>query len=951
MALTPPSWILPSTAKYLENLDGADGNKVTVLKRGKDDAQNKKLWEEIVDKIDASGKQIGVFAKDEAQGKVAEEWKAVYNEVKTKRGFSEVDVGPAMGVLWGPKDDEELNSVKTAAKMTSKVMGNYFVDQIFDILDSGKKISHEKLAGRIEAVLDDEKFWGKVKGLQDADMSLADWAFTPIIQSGGEYDLRPSAVSTNKRLEGGDAGSVVVASLGMKYKSYNAHIGRTWLVDPHRNQEKVFTFLCELQAELVEKHLLPGKTGKEVYQAAREIVSERKPDLADHFVKNAGFAIGLEFRDSAYLLSNKCNLEIQQGMTFSLSLGFSGLDDPNKKGQQYAVLLIDTIRVNDGPGTFLTERVKNASEQFFYPEKGSEDEAPREPSPKKNVTAGGKVLRNKNQGQMDVNVANKIKSHQQELATQKQEEGLRKYAGEEGGDGGDKGKTFKKFESYKRPDLVPPKAAELRVMLDVRNSTILLPIYGFAVPFHINTLKNLSKSEEGAYTYLRFNFISPGQIAGKKDDTPFEDPDATFVRSLTFRSTDTYHFAELYKEITELKKQAAKREAEKKEMSDVVEQDKLILSKGRPPALREVFPRPALEGKRMPGDLEIHQNGLRFNSPLRDQKIDVLFNNVKHLFFQPCDKELIVVIHFHLKAPIIIGKKKTRDIQFYREASDVQFDETGNRKRKYRTGDEDELELEQEERRRRAQLNKEFKKFAEAIAEASDDLTVDTPYRELGFDGVPFRTNVWLAPTNDCLVHLTDSPFTIVTLADVEIAHLERVQYGLKNFDLVFVFKDFTKPPLHINSIPTQSLDNVKEWLDSVDIVVSEGPVNLQWNQILRTIQDDPYDFFVNGGWSFLRSDDDGSDSEDDSEEGSAYEESDAFAESSSESEEDDEDSDFDEEDDSDASGSDAGLDSDESEGMDWDEAEKRAAKSDRKKGYDSDDGGKAKSSSSKKKR
>lgn len=33
-------------------------------------------------------------------------------------------------------------------------------------------------------------------------------------------------------------------------------------------------------------------------------------------------------------------------------------------------------------------------------------------------------------------------------------------------------------------------------------------------------------------------------------------------------------------------------------------------------------------------------------------------------------------------------------------------------------GDEDELESEQEERRRRANLNKEFKTFAEKIAEA-----------------------------------------------------------------------------------------------------------------------------------------------------------------------------------------------------------------------------------------
>jgi nucleosome binding factor SPN SPT16 subunit len=48
----------------------------------------------------------------------------------------------------------------------------------------------------------------------------------------------------------------------------------------------------------------------------------------------------------------------------------------------------------------------------------------------------------------------------------------------------------------------------------------------------------------------------------------------------------------------------------------------------------------------------------------------------------------------------------------------MQFDETGNRKRKYRYGDEDEIELEQQERRRRAQLNKEFKAYAEKLVEA-----------------------------------------------------------------------------------------------------------------------------------------------------------------------------------------------------------------------------------------
>ena len=273
----------------------------------------------------------------------------------------------------------------------------------------------------------------------------------------------------------------------------------------------------------------------------------------------------------------------------------------------------------------------------------------------------------------------------------------------------------------------------------------------------------------------------------------------------------------------------------------------------------------------------------------------------------------------------MVGKRKYYDIQFYREASDVQFDETNNRKRKYRYGDEDELEAEQEERRRRAALNKEFRAFSEKITEASDGkLEVDIPFRELGFQGVPFRTNVLLQPTTDCLVHLTDPPFLVVTLAEVEIAHLERVQFGLKNFDLVFVFSDFQKAPLHINTIPTTQLDNVKEWLDSVDIAFTEGPVNLAWPAIMKTINDDPSEFFLSGGWEFLQAESDNEDGSGSDDSASEFEvESDAFEEESDESS-------F--SDDVDASADSGSEDEEIESGEDWDALEEKAAKADAKR-------------------
>ena len=42
-------------------------------------------------------------------------------------------------------------------------------------------------------------------------------------------------------------------------------------------------------------------------------------------------------------------------------------------------------------------------------------------------------------------------------------------------------------------------------------------------------------------------------------------------------------------------------------------------------------------------------------------------------------------------------------------------------------------------------------------------------------------------------VNLTTWPPFVTTLEDVELVHFERVQLSLKNFDMVFIFKDYSK--------------------------------------------------------------------------------------------------------------------------------------------------------------
>ena len=63
----------------------------------------------------------------------------------------------------------------------------------------------------------------------------------------------------------------------------------------------------------------------------------------------------------------------------------------------------------------------------------------------------------------------------------------------------------------------------------------------------------------------------------------------------------------------------------------------------------------------------------------------------------------------------------------------------------------------------------------------------------------------------------------VITLEDVQLVHFERVQFHLKNFDMCFIFKDYSKKVMMVASIPMTMLDHVKEWLNSVDIKYTEG--------------------------------------------------------------------------------------------------------------------------------
>ena len=159
-----------------------------------------------------------------------------------------------------------------------------------------------------------------------------------------------------------------------------------------------------------------------------------------------------------------------------------------------------------------------------------------------------------------------------------------------------------------------------------------------------------------------------------------------------------------------------------------------------------------------------------------------------------------MLLHFHLRDPIMIGKKKTKDVQFCSQVGEDNIKLSDVRRSAYYP---DELEEEQRERDRRNKKNKEYKKFAMTIQENSektaDPIEVDIPYKDLCFTGRASvkgasRGESFFMPTKDCLVDLADQPFFLLDTNELEIVYFERVSHNLKYFDMVFVCKDYGTP-------------------------------------------------------------------------------------------------------------------------------------------------------------
>ena len=102
---------------------------------------------------------MGVLTKDKQTGDFYNEFTKHQDASKS---WEEVDIAAPLATNLSTKDEDELKTITAAAKCSALLMGQYFVDQMTEILDEDRKVTHADLSRKVDDALynpKDRKIW------------------------------------------------------------------------------------------------------------------------------------------------------------------------------------------------------------------------------------------------------------------------------------------------------------------------------------------------------------------------------------------------------------------------------------------------------------------------------------------------------------------------------------------------------------------------------------------------------------------------------------------------------------------------------------------------------------------------------------------------------------------------------------------------------------------------
>ncbi|CCW59526.1 unnamed protein product [Phytomonas sp. EM1] len=829
-----------------------------------------------------------------------------------------VEAAPFIGELLFRKDDAALGSVEKAAGLCTAIFRRFVRPLIEEQISS----TQPKTLGQLrEEVCEKLEKPNTVQGLESLNVSefVMAAALTPFVSRKGTYQssIQVDAQQLQDLGQSAFSGDVVVVRYGTKCNSHIAFFGRTMMVeskapaDARASYEFVFNVSEKIIASLV-----PGVKLKEVYESVKEYAISLNDTLARYLNKSFGFSTGLLVLEVRGTISEKGTATVRNGMCFVVRVILDQV--PDRNGGFYGMELADTVIIRDGVAELKTKAARKPSEILYEIEETAEETGEQAT---RNLS---KITR---QGMNDTAIVPREAQREDELKKL-----LLELHAEFIAAGGKKGAqtsteelrvyeigrlSFGELHPFSATDRVPPAEAKGNIYIQTDKKIAWLPLFGNLTPFHVCTISKVDVRMEGDryIMVITFHTLQEANVGYKLNRTK------VFLKELNYASSSDI-FTEVKLQIQAVQQRIKNEDAARKRNATTAVTGKLVI--GKILGLPQVKLRPPInigrQNKGCVGNLELHQNGLRF-SHLGGTPIDVTFDNIKHVIFQPSIQEICVIYHITLNKPIEVGRKNATELQFVAEVMESSEAATGTRR-----SHQEEIEAELRDENRARETNKQFITFARAV-EGQSKIKTQLPISKFFFDGVHTRSMVKFRGSNEVLWAISDWPAFTQAVSEVEVVSFERVIPGGSTFDMTLVMKDYSKPVTTINSIPRQFLDILKDWCLSARLYYMETTVNPNWKVTLKDIRDDSeWDPWLPGaGWSVLNDEADEEDEETDSD-STYYEEEDEESDDSDESswlEDEESDVPTEDEDSSDAS---------------WDELEQKAEEHDRKRHYSDND-------------
>eukprot|EP01079_Euglenida_sp_SAG-EU17-18_P004212 gene4212-765_t len=599
-------------------------------------------------------------------------------------------------------------------------------------------------------------------------------AFPPVVCGGAAFTVDNSLDFSSQQPSdrGVNEDPTTLCVLGVKHKDVTAVVARTYIVEPPPLLTAAYKALY-IAHEAASKKLVSGTTVSEVYAAfkeAMEKVSTEKDSILSCLPSTLGYC--LTVGEAAQITADSTH-KVNTGDLWFLCCAIRGLPVESTK----EVLLIgDTVQVAEAGPTFITtaNKLEPTYGNITYTFQSSSSEERKQLELMDNKAAEPATFSEGKRTDM--------KDHSE-------------------------AKSLMKGQVYLSDKDFPVFDNRLQLMVSGVKRFIMVPFNGSHVLIALSAVRGAAMADEQGVHVLRLQLYCPAY--GKENFTPAREfPNAAFIKEITLRSRKQSHLEHL---MTTLKKHAAEiRQLDKKkaEQSDIVEQAQLQAT----------------------GTLELHANGLQY-IPLCYQSdtvvmyrlsggdpkdnVRVVFENIRYVIFHPAKNDLFVMLHFHLKNPIMVRDKKTSDITIYTEVMEEATTLKGSAMRY--TSEMQEMREEVAQDQFVKKLNTEFLHFVQKVQKHCEAknfrFTLEIPGATT-FDGSPQREIVTVHVSNNTLFSLQQPPAYVICWDDVELVQFERVILGLsKNFDMTILFKNYDRAPAQgwRHLLSTDESDNDEE--------------------------------------------------------------------------------------------------------------------------------------------